>query len=578
MADSIKKRGQKFLRKFSRVSVKASEESKEHIKENLIGRISHIENIRLLVLEWSLLVAALIMLAATQSIWFRDTYSEDVFSSGGTYTEATIGDVSSLNPLFATTNSEKTLSRLMFATLATIDYSGHPGIGLAASILPSEGGKVWTVKLRDGLKWSDGAPLTNEDVLFTVDLIKNSSVNSIYDSNLANVKVAENENGEIVFTLPSVYADFISALNIPIVPKHELDDADPKTLIEDTFSNTPVTSGAFSLNALQSIANGNEKIYYLSANPNYYKGHTLLDSFAIHTYKDKDSVVNALNSGAVTATAELSGPDADRVVAGQFIKKNSSLNSGAYIFFNTTSEIVKNKDLRSAIRQGIDLEKIRAAAPDTTALDYPLLDSQIDLSGYPEIPGQDREAAKATIANNLGDGVLGLEIATINAGYLPAVADKLAEELRELGFEVNVSKYEENQEFISNIISKRSYSILVYDIELGADPDLLPYYHSSQATASGLNLANYRNALVDDLLLGARDTLDETLRAKKYETFLQYWVNDVPAIGLYQSNLTYVYNRNVRTFSDNIRLVTELDRFTDITDWAAEKETKNKTP
>lgn len=578
MADSIKKRGQKFLRKFSRVSVKASEESKEHIKENLIGRISHIENIRLLVLEWSLLVAALIMLAATQSIWFRDTYSEDVFSSGGTYTEATIGDVSSLNPLFATTNSEKTLSRLMFATLATIDYSGHPGIGLAASILPSEGGKVWTVKLRDGLKWSDGAPLTNEDVLFTVDLIKNSSVNSIYDSNLANVKVAENENGEIVFTLPSVYADFISALNIPIVPKHELDDADPKTLIEDTFSNTPVTSGAFSLNALQSIANGNEKIYYLSANPNYYKGHTLLDSFAIHTYKDKDSVVNALNSGAVTATAELSGPDADRVVAGQFIKKNSSLNSGAYIFFNTTSEIVKNKDLRSAIRQGIDLEKIRAAAPDTTALDYPLLDSQIDLSGYPEIPGQDREAAKATIANNLGDGALGLEIATINAGYLPAVADKLAEELRELGFEVNVSKYEENQEFISNIISKRSYSILVYDIELGADPDLLPYYHSSQATASGLNLANYRNALVDDLLLGARDTLDETLRAKKYETFLQYWVNDVPAIGLYQSNLTYVYNRNVRTFSDNIRLVTELDRFTDITDWAAEKETKNKTP
>ena len=578
MADSIKKRGQKFLRKFSRVSVKASEESKEHIKENLIGRISHIENIRLLVLGWSLLVAALIMLAATQSIWFRDTYSEDVFSSGGTYTEATIGDVSSLNPLFATTNSEKTLSRLMFATLATIDYSGHPGIGLAASILPSEGGKVWTVKLRDGLKWSDGAPLTNEDVLFTVDLIKNSSVNSIYDSNLANVKVAENENGEIVFTLPSVYADFISALNIPIVPKHELDDADPKTLIEDTFSNTPVTSGAFSLNALQSIANGNEKIYYLSANPNYYKGHTLLDSFAIHTYKDKDSVVNALNSGAVTATAELSGPDADRVVAGQFIKKNSSLNSGAYIFFNTTSEIVKNKDLRSAIRQGIDLEKIRAAAPDTTALDYPLLDSQIDLSGYPGIPEQAPEAAKTTIANNLGDGVLGLEIATINAGYLPAVADKLAEELRELGFEVNVSKYEENQEFISNIISKRSYSILVYDIELGADPDLLPYYHSSQATASGLNLANYRNALVDDLLLGARDTLDETLRAKKYETFLQYWVNDVPAIGLYQSNLTYVYNRNVRTFSDNIRLVTELDRFTDITDWAAEKETKNKTP
>lgn len=578
MGNSIKKSGQKFVRRFSRASLRASAESKEHIKENLIGRFSHIENIRLLILEWTLLVFALIMLAVTQSIWFKDSYSEDVFSEGGTYTEATIGDVNSLNPLFATTDSEKTLSRLMFATLATIDYSGHPGIGLAASIMPSEGGRVWTVKLRDGLKWSDGIPITNEDVLFTVELIKSPVVNSVYDANLANVKVVEGENGEIIFTLPSVYADFISALNFPIVPKHELDDADPKTLLEDTFSNAPVTSGAFSFNALQSAAGGNEKVYYLSANPYYYKGRTLLDSFAVHTYKDKDAVAGALNAGAVTATAELSGPDADKVTAGQFIKKNSSLNSGAYIFFNTSSETVKNRDLRAVIRQGIDLEKVRTAAPDTVALDYPLLNSQISLSDYPEIPGRDYEAAKARVTELTDDNMRGLEIATVNAGYLPAVADALAEELRGLGFEVNVSKYEENQEFINNVISKRGYDILVYEVELGADPDLLPYYHSSQATGAGLNLSNYRNALVDDLLLGARDTLDETLRARKYETFLQYWVNDVPAIGLYQPNLTYIYNRNVRAFGNDVRLVTALDRFTDITDWATVKETKNKTP
>lgn len=578
MENSIKKRGQKFIRKFSRASLKASAESKEHIKENLIGRISHIENIRLLILEWALLIFALIMLAVTQSIWFRDSYSEDVFSDGGTYTEATIGDVNSLNPLFATTDSEKVLSRLMFATIATIDYSGHPGIGLAKSIVPSEGGKIWTVQLRDGLKWSDGKPITNEDVLFTIELIKNPTVNSVYDANLANVKVAEGENGEIIFTLPSVYADFTAALNIPVVPKHELDDADPKTLLEDSFSNAPVTSGAFNFNALQPTANNDEKVYYLSANPYYYKGKTMLNSFAVHTYGSRDAVISALNSGAVTATAELSGPDADKVTAGQFMKKNSSLNSGAYIFFNTTSVVVKNAELRAAIRQGINIEKIRAAAPNTTVLNYPLLDSQINLSAYPEIPGQDYEVAKTKIAELVSDEMHGLEIATVNAGYLPVVADALAEELRNLGFEVNVSKYEENQEFINNVISKRGYDILVYEVELGSDPDLLPYYHSSQTSGAGLNLSNYRNALVDDLLLGARDTLDETLRAKKYETFLQYWVNDVPAIGLYQPNLTYIYNRNVRTFGNDVRLVTALDRFADINDWAAVKESKNKTP
>ena len=578
MKNSIKKRGQKFVKKFSRASLKASEDSKEHIKENLIGRISHIENIRLLIFEWGLLAVMLIMLAITQAFWFADSYSENAFNTGGTYTEATIGDVNSLNPLFATTNSEKVLSRLLFATISTVDYSGHPGIGLASSISPSENGKVWTVKLREGLKWSDGEPITNDDVLFTVNLIKNPAVNSIYDSNLANVKVNEGESGEIIFSLPSVYADFISALNIPVLPKHKLENVDPKVLVEDSFSNAPVTSGAFNFNALQTTSSTTEKVYYLSANPDYYKGADLLNGFAVHTYSDKDAVIAAVNSGAVTATAELTDADSGRVTSGQFIKKDSGLNSGAYLFFNTNSGVIKNVDMRAAIRQGIDLEKIRAEAPDTAALDYPLLESQISLSNYPVLPANDYEAAKTKIAELSGGETVSLEIATINSGYLPEVTNELASELQSLGFETNVSIYEENQDFVNSIISKRTYDILVYEIELGADPDLLPYYHSSQASGTGLNLSNYRNSLVDDLLLGARDTLDETLRAKKYETFLEYWVNGVPAIGLYQPNLTYFYNRNVRTFGNDIRLVTALDRFTDITDWAVNKTTKNKTP
>ena len=135
--------------------------------------------------------------------------------------------------------------------------------------------------------------------------------------------------------------------------------------------------------------------------------------------------------------------------------------------------------------------------------------------------------------------------------------------------------YEESQQ---DFVTRRAYDILVFEIGLGADPDLMPYYHSLHTGSAGLNLANYSSALVDDLLLGARDTLDETLRAKKYETFLNYWVNDVPAIGLYQSNLTYFYNRNARTFGDDMRLVTTLDRFTDVNNWAVNKEAKSKTP
>ena len=578
MGNTFRKRGQKFIRKFSRVTTKASEEGKEHIKENFFGRIKHVNGIKLLILEWCLLVAALVLLAVTQAFWFANSYSEDVFSQGGNYIEATLGDVNSMNPLFATTNSEKVLSRLMFGTLVTVDYSGHSNIGLASKVSPSGDGKTWTVKLRDNLAWSDGEPITNDDVLYTAELIRNPRVTTVYDANLSNVKVSTNEDNEIVFTLPTAYADFMSALNFPIVPKHVLSESEPETLIESEFSTAPVTSGAFSFNALQTTSRTEEKVIYLSANPDYYKGGALLNSFAVHTYNSKDAVISALNSGTVTATAELTEAERDSVNKGQFLEKNSSISSGAFIFFNTKNAAVKNTEMRAAIRQGIDITKLRELAPDTVALSYPLLASQIKLANYPEIPGQEYEAAKAKIAELMGEEQVTLNIATVNTGYLPAVTNELGEELKSLGFNVNISTYEENQDFITNIISTRAYDILVYEIELGADPDLLPYYHSSQASSGGLNLSNYRNALVDDLLLGARDTLDEELRVKKYETFLEYWVSDVPAIGLYQPNLTYYYNRNVRTFSDGSKLVTALDRFSDVTDWAVTKTTKNKTP
>lgn len=576
MGNSLKKRGQKFLKQFSRLSLKASEEGKEHIKENLIGRISHVSNIRLLILEWSLLVCALIMLAVTQAFWFGDSYAANTFADGGSYVEGTIGKVNSLNPLFATTSSEKTLSRLLFATLSTVDYSGHVGMGLAKSITASENGKVWTLKLREGLKWSDGEPLTNEDVIFTTKLIQNQAVGSIYSSNLTNVKISENEDGEIVFVLPSAYADFMSALNFPIVPKHELDDADPRTLVEDDFSTTPVTSGAFTLNAVQA-SEGDERIVYLSPNENYYRGEVLVSSFAVHTFSDSEKIIDALNSGLITASAELSGAETEKVTSATMYRKESSLNSGAFIFFNTTGTTFKNTELRRAIREGINLETIRAAAPGTTALDFPLLSSAIMLSKYPSLPEYNLEAAKGKVLELIGEGVK-VRIATVRTGYLPEVAEALKNELGALGIEAEVAVHEENQEFISNIVAKRNYDILVYEIELGADPDPLPYYHSSQASSSGLNLSNYRNALVDDLLIGARETLNDDLRAAKYESFLNYINDDVPTIGLYQTNLTYFYNKNVRTFGDNVRLVTALDRFSDILNFSAAKETKNKTP
>ncbi len=576
MKQNFKKRGQKIARRWERFSEQAKEGGREHIQENLIRRLPNARRVRLLILEWGLLIVIITSLALTQAFWYNQSYSVQAYVDGGSYIEATVGGVNSLNPFFATTNSEKALSKLMFATLSTIDYSGHVGLGLAGSITPDETGKVWTVTLKPGLKWSDGNPITIDDVLYSINLTKDSSINTIYSSSFAGINVEKVEES-LVFTLPSAYADFAATLNIPILPSHILADVPSGKLLEHSFSTSPVTSGAFLFNATQSLTNDGEKIIYLTSNPNYYKGQSMLNSFAIHTYSNTSNIVAALSAGEVTATAELSATEGDALPSDLVYEKQTTIASGIYAFLNTTSPLLSDVAARQAVQRGIDMSRVRSVLDSEEPLDYPILKSEIELTDYPAIPEYDFAAARAKI-EELGLAGQTLQLATISTGYFPDLADEWETELEKLGFSVELSVYNPGQEFLINVIRPRNYDILLYEIELGADPDLLPYYYSSQASASGLNLSNYQSAIVDDLILGARSTMNESLRVAKYETFLRHWVNDAPAIGIYQASLTYFFNKNVRSFSEDDRLVYPTDRFVDIEYWAVNRATKNRTP
>lgn len=576
MKPKQKKRGQGLAERLEEFSERAREGSREHIQENIIDRLPNARRVRLLILEWCLLIVVIISLALTQAFWYQQSYSVQAYVDGGTYIEATLGRVNSLNPLFATTESEKVLSKLMFSTLSTIDYSGHVGLGLASSIIPDDTGKVWTVTLKDNLKWSDGEPITLDDVIYTINLTKDSTVNTAYASNFSGVTI-ERMGDSLVFALPSAYADFDSTLNIPILPSHVLADVNPGQLLEHNFSSNPVTSGAFTFNAMQSVSSEGERIVYLAANPYYYKTTPMLNSFAIHTYNTTEEIVTAVATGEVTATAELSSEYRSQLPDDLIYDKQTALASGVFAFLNTTSSLLNNVSVRQAIQKGVDIEVIRSVLGDEYALDYPIVNSELQMDEIPAIPAYDPEAARTELANA---GVQGqtLRLATINTGYFPELAEQWRIQLEALGFRVDLSIYDPGQDFVVNIIRQRNYDILLYEVELGADLDLFAYYHSSQASAAGLNLSNYANALIDDLILSARTTMSATGRAAKYETFLRRWVQDVPAIGIYQVSLVYYYNKNVRSFSEDDRLIYATDRFVDVEYWAVNRAQKNRTP
>jgi peptide/nickel transport system substrate-binding protein len=132
--------------------------------------------------------------------------------------------------------------------------------------------------------------------------------------------------------------------------------------------------------------------------------------------------------------------------------------------------------------------------------------------------------------------------------------------------------------FVQGILQARNYDVLLYELSIGADPDVYAYWHSSQIGMSGYNFSNYANKTADDALASARSRIEPELRNVKYKSFARQWLDDVPAIGLYQPVAEYVSNKNVRANNPAATLIFSYDRYANILDWSVNQKSVYKTP
>jgi peptide/nickel transport system substrate-binding protein len=160
---------------------------------------------------------------------------------GGKFIVDEVGDPKTFNYIMANESSSIDIGRFMFWSLLNFDVptqSVKPG--LAETWTNSPDGKTWTFKLRKNLRWSDGAPLTADDVVFTWNgVIYNTNINTvmrdpfIIDGNEFTVTKLDDLTIQIV--TPEVYAPFLTAFGagVPIIPKHVLE----KYVADGTFSS-----------------------------------------------------------------------------------------------------------------------------------------------------------------------------------------------------------------------------------------------------------------------------------------------------------------------------------------------------
>jgi len=577
-------------RRFSKRVKKAEGATMRHARRFITTRLDNIRSVRRHVISWLLLIGVMLLAVGAQFMWFRDSYQTTAAAPGGTYAEGSLGPIETLNPLYASSSAEISASRLLFSSLYTYDSTGHLQGDLATSVQAEGGGTSYIVKLRSDAKWQDGTTLTAKDIVFTVNLIKNPETRSPLRINWRDIGVTAKDDTTLEFTLPATYAAFPFALTFPVLPQHILGSIAPGAIRENTFSRSPVGSGPFAFKLLQS-AGDSHKVVHMIANDRYYEGAPLLSRFEVHAYDTQESIIGALRSGEIGAATDITGVDTSQIDTQNYEVINKPINSGVYALLNTASPLLKEKDIRKALQVGTDTNALRESLGiKVPALGLPFIDGQV--SGVDvQAPAYDPTKAAAILDSagwvvkdgirQKGDQKLALNVITTKNQQYEKALEALAGQWRKLGIGVSTSVLDPNDpsvNFVQFILQPRDYDVLLYELFIGADPDVYAYWHSSQTVASGYNFANYTNKAADDALASARSRLEPTLRSVKYVAFAHQWLDDAPAIGLYQATSEYAFNRHTHSLDTSTQLVSSYDRYADILDWSVNQRSVYKTP
>jgi len=161
---------------------------------------------------------------------------------GGRLVLATFGEPKTFNPITANESSSTDIIRYLFAALATLDLAKQeptPAIAESWSVEPDQ--KTWTFKMRKGVLWSDGKPLTADDVIFTWnDVIYNPTINNVMrDQFLIRGKpfaVSKVDDYTIRAVTPEIYAPMLENFGgAPIIPKHVLESPVKEGRFESSY-------------------------------------------------------------------------------------------------------------------------------------------------------------------------------------------------------------------------------------------------------------------------------------------------------------------------------------------------------
>lgn len=294
------------------------------------------------------------------NFYFKNT--KIVPAEGGTYIEGILGSPRYIQPLYAPFNDvDRDLTELIFSGLMKYDENGQLKTDLAERYEILEEGKVYQFYLKENLFWSDGQPLTADDVLFTIKSIQDPSSKSPLRGMWLGVKVEKISDLAIRFELKNPSFVFLENATLKIIPKHIWEEILPQNFPLAIYNLKPVGSGPYQLKNLSQDKEGKIISLNLIRNPYYYGKRPYLSEISFRFFEKEEDLIESWEKGEIKGLSLTNLTNWTNLTNGTNGTNLTNLALPRYfaIFFNPqNSKALGEKEVRIALNYGTNKEEI----------------------------------------------------------------------------------------------------------------------------------------------------------------------------------------------------------------------------
>jgi peptide/nickel transport system substrate-binding protein len=514
-------------------------------------------------LRWQILVVAVTVVIVSLLLLSQQPVSIPVLpqaAPGGIYTEALIGSMGRLNPVLDWNNSaDRDINRLIFSGLIKFDSHGLPQPDLADSWGVSADGTLYNFSIRPNAVWHDGTPVTTDDVLYTIEVIKSPA--SLFPQDIKDlwtqIQVKKLDDHTLQLKLPEPFAPFLDYATFGILPKHLLESVPADQIANAPFNLQPVGTGPYKFDHLLT-SGGQITGVALTVNEEYYLPRPYIEQLVFRFYPNSAAALDAYKQGEVLGISRISDDVLESALEIPTLSVHTSrLPQMGMVFLNNnnpTATFLQNANVRRALMLGINRNIIVSKILKGQAIiaDGPILPGSWAYYDGIEKFGYDPDAASALLKEEgyvipAGGGevrakdgqLLSFTMVHPDDEVHMKIAQAIQSDWALIGVQVQLQAVP-YESLVNDFLTTRNYQAALADLNTARTPDPDPYlfWHQSEATG-GQNYSQWDNRTASEFLETARTQADFSERARLYRNFQVVFAQDLPSLPLYYPVYSY---------------------------------------